>query len=242
MTGKPITTDLNASDDTPGSSGILSDLRAGEGGGGAAQTLGDLGSGSKPARRVSMQTLVLALVLVASGASLYMMRKQGMQGGLKFKTIPVATEIEKPSAATSAAESRILADLARASMPSTGEVERLHKNPFLLDTPAPAAAAAAVPVAQKLSDDRQAMIREKLAGVRLNGVMQGPVPLARINERLMRVGDLVEDIFLVAQIHDRSVDLIADGQTFTINMGESVSGNATRKSNGRTSSSPAQPR
>lgn len=240
MSGKPITTDLNGGDDAPGQPDILTDLRSA--GGGGAQTLGDLGSSSKPARRISMQTLVLALVLVASGASLYMMRKQGMQGGLKFNKVTVAPEIEKVSAATSAAEVRILADLARSSMPATSDAERLQKNPFLLDTPAAAPTAAAVPVAQKLNDDRQAMIREKLAGVRLNGVMQGPVPLARINERLMRVGDLVEDIFLVAQIHDRSVDLIADGQTFTINMGEGVSGNATRKSNGRTSSSPGQPR
>lgn len=239
MSGKPITTDLNNGDDAP--TDILTDLRS-AGGGGGAQNLGDLGSTAKPSRRVSMQTLVLALVLVASGASLYMMRKQGMQGGLKFNKVTVAPEIEKVSAATSAAEVRILADLARSSMPATSDAERLQKNPFLLDTPAATPTAAAVPVAQKLNDDRQAMIREKLAGVRLNGVMQGPVPLARINERLMRVGDLVEDIFLVAQIHDRSVDLIADGQTFTINMGEGVSGNATRKSNGRTSSSPGQPR
>ena len=220
MTGKPITTEVNP--DTPAgsdSAGILSDLRASSG---SDPALGDLGPlSARPKRRVSVQTLVLALVLTASAASLYTMRKQGMGAGMRFKTPAMAPEIDKVKGQSTMAEQRILAELAKSSLPAQGETEPLQKNPFVLDAPAGDTIGPVTPV-RDTNAERLAAIREKLGNIRVNSVMDGPHPIARINDRLVSVGDIVDDVFLVAQIHDRSVDFIADGRTYTLNMGEAA--------------------
>jgi len=230
MSGKPITTDLipaTPAPDAAASAGILADLRpaaAGpEAGVEASPTLGELSSlTARRTRRLSMQTLVVAVVIAASAAALYLMRKQGIQAGMRLKTNPtMANEIEKVTgpATSSGAEQRILADLVRASMSASDDFAHLEKNPFVLDAPVAEKLGPAVPDANA---ERQAQIRDRFANIRLNGVMEGPVPLARVNDRLVKVGDIVEDFFLVAQIHDRSVDLIADGRTYSLNMGENA--------------------
>jgi hypothetical protein len=236
VTAKPITTDLNPAPEQPpadgAAAGILSDLKGSE----EAAAMGDLSLGARPKRRLSMQTLVLVLVLVASAGALYLMRRQGMEGGMKFKTPAIAHELDKaPPSSTS--EVRILADLAKSSMPQRDAEARLQKNPFLLDGPVEGGTAA-VP---NLDAERQSMIKDRLSGIHLNGVMEGPTPLARLNDRLVRVGDIVEDVFLVAQIHDRSVDLIADGHTYSVNMGEGAPAANTVKRPGGKAPTPPPP-
>lgn len=229
MSGKPIITDVNPSPsgtpETPGATNILTDLRASSDSGPA---LGDLGPlSARPTRRVSMQTLVLSLVLTASAASLYTMRRQGMGAGMKFQTPSMGPEIDKVKGQSNVTEQRILADLARSSLPMQGGTEPLSKNPFVLDTPVAENIIPNTPT-RDTNAERQAMIREKLGSIRLNSVMEGARPLARINDRLVSVGDIVEEIFLVAQIHDRSVEFIADGRTYTLNMGEGGAGAGRR--------------
>jgi len=234
MSGKPIITDVNpAPSESAGTSAILADLRASSD---SSQPLGDLGPlSARPKRRLSTQTLVLALVLTASAASLYVMRKKGMGAGMKFHTKEMATEIDKVNGQTNASEQRILAELAKSSLPAQSQTEPLQKNPFLLDTPAAETPGPAAP-ARDTNAERLAAIREKLGNIRLNSVMDGPHPIARINDRLVSVGDIIDDVFLVAQIHDRSVDFIADGRTYTLNMGE-ASGNPMARRPGH----PGQP-
>jgi hypothetical protein len=222
MSGKPITSDLEpAPPDTAATAGILADLRAGGAAGGEAgeggPALGDL-SAAKPKRRISIQTLVLVGVLATSSGLLYVMRMRGKNAGVHFDKMPsIAVEIEKIRKTDSASERRIFQDLADVSRQQETELERLRKNPFRLDAPEGAmhAMPGTDPAAVRLAE-----IRERFKGIKLNSVMQGRVPVAIINERMVRVGDLVEEYFLVAQIHDRSVDLIADGRTYSLNMSD----------------------
>lgn len=223
MSGTPIT---HSPDGAP--SNILSDLRASSDTTPSGPTGPELsGLPSRSVRRVNTQTLVLALVLTASAASLYMMRKQGMGAGIKFNTtqVKIDADIDNLHAPTTAVQQRILADLERGTEPQQLALEKLHKNPFVLPETEGSSSPTEPAVNPRLQ--REAEIVAALGGIQLNGVMQGPVPLARVNNKLVRVGDRVEKIFLVAQIHDRSIDLIADGQTYTLNMGE-ASANPTR--------------
>jgi hypothetical protein len=196
---------------------ILSDLRASGDGPAEGPDLGSLAA--RPTKRVSLQTIIIAMVLVASGGALYLMRKQGMNSGMHFDgTVKIDTDLAKvkPIAHTPA-QQRMLEELAQIQDRLPAPAEKIQKNPFRLDArvtpdgnPAPSII------------DNTSAIHAALASLTLNGIMQGPVPLARINGETVRVGDVVEKWFVVGQIHDRSVDLIAEGSTYTLSMGESV--------------------
>jgi hypothetical protein len=210
-----------------GASGILADLKT-TGDGAGMEDFSTLAA--RPTRKISIQTLVMGLVLVASAASLYTMRKQGMNAGIKFKATAITGDIDKFKPAPDGSEKKILGDLARASQPSQAEAEPLSKNPFLLDAPA-GDGQIATPV-RDTSAERLAQLKQKFESIRLNSVMEGRHPLARVNDKLVSVGDIVEEVFLVAGIHGRSVDLIADGRTYTLSMTDnSNGGGATRKIN-----------
>src|SRR5262245_12500893 len=102
MTAKSIVTDVNPpAPAEQGNGDILSDLSAGGDAGVSAADLGPLSA--RPVRRISIQTLVVALVLVVSAAALYTMRRQGMGVGMKFKTPAMAPDIDKVHGKTTAA-------------------------------------------------------------------------------------------------------------------------------------------
>jgi hypothetical protein len=212
MSGKQTTTDVSNSSEA----NILTDLRASDDAPAPGPELSGLST--RRARRLNTQSFVLALVLTASAGSLYMMRKQGMKAGLNLDTqVKFTDDIAKIRTTTTATQQRILADLERSTSPLETPLEKLRKNPFLLPEDK---RVSGPPESANPRAEREAQIMAALGNVQLNGVMQGPIPLARVNNKLVRVGDRIDKIFLVAQIHDRSIDLIADGQTYTLNMGD----------------------
>jgi hypothetical protein len=223
MTAKPIVTDVNPAAPEPAAAGIMHDLQGTADGGATLTDLGPLSA--KPRRKVNIQTLVVGLVLVVSALAIYTMRKRGMDGGMRFKSIPMASEIDKVKGNTHGSEAEILRELARIGTQLPQDDQPLQKNPFLLDEPADTASAAPQ---RDTNAERQAMIRDKLGAIKLNSVLDGSHPVARINDRMVKVGDMVDDIFLVAQIHDRTVDFIVDGRTYTLSMGEGTSAPAKR--------------
>ena len=213
---------------------ILADLK---GAAGETQAMPDLGAGASTSRasklKVHSQTLVIALVLLASGGALYMMRKQGMGSGVDFNPPRLDYDIDKASKGPSDAQQReILSALARSQDPSQVHAEKIEKNPFELD------ASATVMHGETITDPAekqrqaqlmQAQVRQQqltaaLAGVEVGAIMAGNIPLARINGKIVREGEMVADLFMVKEIHDRSVDLEADGKTFTVNMSENAGG------------------
>lgn len=212
---------------------ILTDLR----GGGEQSVMPDLGgvnpSSPKSKYKVHSQTLVIALVLAASGASLYMMRKQGMGSGIVFKNIKFDYyDVEKKGRpANEAQEQRILAELARSQDPPQVLLEKIQKNPFQLDTQTGVAqpstpidpAALGRALMAKEAEERALAIRNAVTSVEVNSILEGPVPLARINGKIVREGDAIGEVLKVAAIHDRSVDVEADGKIYTVNMSENAS-------------------
>lgn len=179
---------------------------------------------SRPRRRISTQSLVLALVLAASAASLYTMRKQGLSAGISFAPVKLdAPDGLRPEDARQ--QQRIMAELARSVLPTDFHDQPLLKNPFKMPATSTAAQSAAMVPADTSAQDRARRdeeTRNRLAQLTLAGVMQGPVPLARVNGKTIRAGDTLDDLFTVTAINERSVDLMADGRTYTIQMSDTA--------------------
>lgn len=194
----------------------------------AAPTGLDL-STAKGKRRISMTNMVMVIILVVSAGSLWMMRKQGKGAGMTFQVTKIDYDIEK-AAKNDRDQQRLLAELARTGLGVQVQAERISKNPFQLDTdtstPAPVIDSEA-DRRRRAEQDRERREREmalRLAGLQLNGVLGGSVPLARIGGQTVRVGDTVSEMFVVLAIHadTRTVDLQMDGELFTLTMTEGV--------------------
>ena len=241
MSAKPTTTE---SPDA-GRGNILAELRSS--GEAAAANGPDLSSlQSRTTRRVSTQTLVMALVLSTSAASLYLMRMQGIKSGFKLKLTDLKVDegLERLAAPASPQQRQIMADIENSALPFQAPVEKLQKNPFLLEGNETVEAPLDIKLPNQAELDRQkrlADIKSRLGTLQLNGVLQGTVPVARINGKMVKVGDMIEEFFLVAQIHDRCVDLIADGQNFTLNMADGALGGTPARKPG-TPVPPTRPR
>jgi hypothetical protein len=200
------------------SGNFLAELRGGEAG--ETQILG----GAAPRNKVSLQTLVVVGVIVASAGMLYAMRRYGMGAGMRFETIKIDYNWDKASPLTAAQQRRVLDELARSGTPIQPPVDHLPKNPFVLDVAPGPVARASGPTPELLAEIQRQM-REKevlsaLSALQLNSVMEGRVPLARIDGRLYRIGDRVANLFTVAAIHGRSAELEADGKTYSISLVE----------------------
>lgn len=206
-------------DDVGESASLLGDIRSsGDDGSGVP----DLSTAAAPRRRLSTQNLIIVLTLVASAGALFMMRQQGKSAGVTFQKVSIDVEPEN-AAVQHPDQARILADLARSTQLATAP-EKLETNPFKFDAPPPAPGAPA-PVG---ADPELERARTLLASMEINAIMLGSVPVARINGRLVRVGDTLDGVLLIAQINDRSVDVIVHGKTHTVTMGEGTSGVAPR--------------
>lgn len=217
--------------------------------GGDAQptdALGDLGafdpgSVSKVERRVHGQTIIIALVLVVGGGMLYAMRRYGMRSGFKFDTLEVVDYERDHTGKTDEQRDQILADLAASKEPVQVPVSVIDKNPFLLvaaqrtgtDTD-PAInsndeARRQAELIRQQKEQRRQEIERALAGLEINGVMGGTVPLASISGVTVRVGDTVAEYFTVVGIEGRSVRLEADGEVHVLTVGERGSSHPKRR-------------
>ncbi|MCC6659915.1 MAG: hypothetical protein IT437_03415 [Phycisphaerales bacterium] len=203
------------------SSNFLAEMRGGESGTETPMVL------SAPGRKVNVQTLVVVGVVVASAGLLYAMRLHGMGAGMKFDSlVKIDYDWTKSGQLSESQQRAVLADLARSHTSVEPLVEHLPKNPFSLDLDAPASTAPIVSAdpnadARRLALQRQ--VREKeilsqLAGLQLNSVMEGRVPLARIGTRMYRVGDKVGENFTLSAVHGRTVDLEADGKLYALSI------------------------
>jgi hypothetical protein len=215
------------------SANILADLRA------VGESLAPepQAAPSRAIRRVKPQTLVLVLVISATAAVLYVMRRQGMKNGFHFNETLQIKDYDKARVKSTADEVRILAELARSTDPGALPPEKIQTNPFLLehDTTIRGANLGDAEAARRAEQDRlsreqrQQEIMARFNNIILTSVMEGPSPRAIVSGNLVKVGDTLEDFFTVAQIHDRSMDLLAEGKMYTVRMND----NAVPSTNGK---------
>lgn len=188
----------------------------------------DAGPIAAPRTKVSQQTIVLMVVLSVSASAIFGMRKLGMKAGIAMGSDVV--EYTPPEIDRNSTYDRILADLARIQNPLDVALGEFGKSPFMLQqtaiaTPADPVAAGEDNAEQRAAAERQARLEarrkelaDQLAAMKVQSIMGGKVPLARISGEMYRVGDTVVEDFTIVSIEDRTVTLKADGQKFTLTL------------------------
>ncbi|RMH26785.1 MAG: hypothetical protein D6693_06555 [Planctomycetota bacterium] len=197
-----------------------------EGGAGLIGVGADLPTGTSASTRLSNGSLILLLTVLVAGGVLYIMRQFGLGSGLTLVDMQIDYPIDGPKPSEVDEHRRVIAALRDSAHAVQVPLEEVKKNPFRLNLQEEDAA----PVAQArptISEEerrrrqRADLIQTTLAGLELNSVIAGSVPIARISGENVRVGDLVKGLFLVREIRGRSVVLSADGETYTLTMGGS---------------------
>lgn len=183
-------------------------------------------------RKVSTQAIALTVLLAVGGGMIYGMRLLGI-GPLTnlAATVVPDYDLTKPSSRV-ADHQKIIQDLAANHAASQVPVEEVQKNPFKMSdvvSPAPVAAgdpnAAGRAAAERAKRDvelKRGKVQGALAQLKVNGIIGGSHPVARISGEAVRVGDILADgLFTVKAIHGRSVELSVantDGETVELTM------------------------
>jgi hypothetical protein len=159
------------------------------------------------------------------------MRQYGMKAGMSFAS--GATDMPASDADKARTYDRIMADLARIQQPLDVALGEFTKSPFMLDarpvvnTHAPAGDDAS----QRAMRDREQRRQElttRVEGFILHSIVGGRVAVARIDDKTVRVGDMLDEDFKVESIDGRSVVLTADGMAFTHSMTDDNSSQGKR--------------
>lgn len=196
-------------------------------------------SGSRPKKRLHLSAISMVLAVMMAGGLLVGMRQLGL--GPKFASAKDGPEIQLPgdNKMHAANQELILAELNASRTTNQVPQDRVKKNPFKIAF-ALGLPSEMTPVAAKPGDkaDPEAIRMAKLAKkkmerakdiaarkltLKLQSVLNGTRPVARINGTVFRVGDTVEDYFTIKSISGRSVELEVDDELFTIDMTEGKS-------------------
>jgi len=201
------------------------------------------GDASAPRKmKVNAQAVVLVIILGVSAAALASMRHIGMKSGINFKdqksTIQPAALQDEPEKA--ARYERIMKDLQQLQTPLDIALGELAKIPALIPTDQKVAKqfiesspiGGPLPPVDTSERDRLTRIaldREAAKKLELQSVMGGKVPLARIDGKFYRIGDLVNEKFIVRTIDHRSVTVEANSETFEVEMKVGKPGSSSKK-------------
>lgn len=189
------------------------------------------GSGAGSGGRPMNGMIILGIVVIVAGAGLVTMRRIGL--GTKLELIDLKIDYPIEAGVTGLDHTRVLAELSATSQVTNQvPVDQVQKNPFLWDPdlikkgavtdtgrktptgPDPAAEAA------RIAAENRRKIESKFNTLALNSVMDGRVPVAVISGKMVKVGEELEGMFIVGAIRpkDRTVELLADGRTYTLTM------------------------
>jgi hypothetical protein len=118
----------------------------------------------------------------------------------------------------------VIESLNRSRTTNQVEASMIKKNPFVLEgrkisdeDQMASSGREKQTAAERAAVERAETIAKQIKGMEVNGIMAGARPIARINGKVVRVGERLGD-FVVKSIAGRSVELFLDGQTYTIEM------------------------
>ena len=190
----------------------------------AHDTLSGTKTGMFKRSRLSGTTL-LALVVVCAAGVLLGMRYLGRATKIEIADVKIDYPIDGQPQVTPVVVGPVLEDLWSSDKVAQVPLEAVQMNPFEwrgIDVKTKDPVVAFDPEAERLRQqaERERQIAEAAAQLKLNGVVGGSAPLARISGELKKVGDAVGEYFTVKSIEGRTVVLVAGDQSFTLHMGE----------------------
>lgn len=209
-------------------------LAAGGTGGGAPGSNVGVGEGSvlpgfgvaaKRRAPVNMHTVLVGVVVVIAGCAIYGMRRIGL-GNLRATGAIVQTVDLADVPRADNRHIAVIAALNRSRSENQVELGMVKMNPFMLGSSEQEDEKPDSPSQDEAEKDRLAgevAARKQQLGARaqkftLNSVVAGGRPVARINGRLVRVGDKIDEVFRVAAITGRGVQIQADGHVFILEL------------------------
>lgn len=186
-----------------------------------------VGDDLQPKGKRLSATSVLILLVIVGAALLFGMRKLGMGPKLDLMAIQIDYPLEGENKPQAKDHVVILDDLRTGGRANRVPLSMVQINPFSWRSLIPAEVETIderevdpTELARREQESRKKRIAEAAEKLVLNSVMAGRVPIARISGETVRVGDVLGETFHVKAITGRSVELEAEGQTFTLLMGE----------------------
>lgn len=176
------------------------------------------------------QPLVLVMVLAVSAGALYAMRTIGTKHAIVFDGGKQFEFDASKDAAFEAEYARVMGELSSVNNPLDIALVDFGRSPFALASAQTALSSGPAPLLpvgtgptpeQKAAAElarKRALIASEASKIVVQSVMGGRVPLARIDDEVVRIGDKVNEYFVVTQIEGRSVTFEADGQRFVVSM------------------------
>lgn len=187
---------------------------------GAAEEIGTGSGRSNKSRRLA----VMLLIVVGASGGIFLMRQVGLGAASVIASIVV--DYNPNEFTTGPGDPAVLDELARSRMAVQVPAEVFEQDPFVLEGAAPAAEVVAAPVRTTITPEErakrklEAQIVEATEQIEVQSVMGGPIPLARVNGKMVRMGDTMLDVLTVAAIDGRVVVFIGGDTYYAYSMGE----------------------
>lgn len=206
------------------------------GGNAGGEGIEGIGAIAPVKKKLPTSTILLVGIVVAAAGGLVAMRKYGL--GPQFSFGDTKSEVDMSNAANTDAHRRVLRELTTSAVVAQVPVEQVQRNPFAMDEafdglmarPEPrdtgldAAERARLDAERRAREEaerRAGQIRQAAARLRLNSVIAGTRPIARISDRNYQLNEKVGEFFTLVEIQQRSVTLeSADGERYVIEMGK----------------------
>ena len=176
--------------------------------------------------KISHAAIFFAVLIVVGGGLLFVMRRIGINpmsaiASMKEPEVDLTKNAKPP-----VDHRRVLRDLSESTVKSQVPIEQVQKNPF--EIPEVIAAEKTDDPAElerrrlereaKNQELRRQRIETELASMQLHSILGGSNPVARINDKAVRIGDKFGDYFTVANIQGRIVELECDSDIYVLSL------------------------
>lgn len=201
----------------------LDSLAPGAAGDGVA---GPSGLEAPKGAKISHAAIFFAILIVVGGGLLFVMRRIGINpmsaiASMKEPDIDLTKNGKPPID-----HRRVLRDLSESTVKSQVPIEQVQKNPFEIPEVIAADTSDDPELIERRRLEREAKnqelrrqrIESELASMQLHGILGGSNPVARINDKAVRVGDTFGDYFTVANIQGRVVELECGGEFYELSL------------------------
>lgn len=177
--------------------------------------------GAPSGRKLSKQSIVMVVVLLVSAVAVVGMRALGTRAGMAMANDEV--QYTAQDADVGLRFLRVMNELARVQRPLDVALGEFGRSPFMIQG-ATAKSSDLTPEQRaelerrEKAETRRKQIDESFASLRIQSIVGGRVSLARISGDVYSEGDVINGIFKVVGIEDRTVHLEADGQRFELTL------------------------